>query len=129
MSEFELHQLIYEAINEARSSFDFWLTITLAALASGYYAFSKLDKTLQVIVVSTYAAVALAFLLRWLDAGSVVAKYTASLTNMDGMLPFEGPLSSVAFPLQTMIIIGGSLATTYYLLTIAPKPKGDEQDE
>ena len=115
MTEVELHQLLFEAIAEARSNFDFWLTATFAALVGGYYTFGTLEKPYRVLALTLYGFVALALLLRWLDASVVVQEYSRQLAGFESYVPYESPLSFAAWSLQTGLILIGSIGTLYFL--------------
>ncbi|MEM1404805.1 MAG: hypothetical protein AAGG55_15820 [Pseudomonadota bacterium] len=115
MSEAELHQLLFDAVAEARSNFDFWLSITFAVLVGGHYTFGRLNQRFRRLALSLYGFVALAFFLRWLDASSVVQEYTSQLDGLGSYVPFEQPVSHVAWALQSALIFVGSLAMLFFL--------------
>ena len=115
MTEFELQQLLYEAIAEARANFDFWLAVSFAVLVGGHYTFSDLSRGLRNVALTLYGLVSLALFMRWIDAALVILGHISDIEQLVGEAPFNTPLTEIAFPLQSGIIFVGSVAVIYFL--------------
>jgi len=114
MTEFELHELINETIVIAENNFEFWLTASFAVLVAGYFAVPNLLSGFQRIVFALYGLVSLVFLIRWLDMGFLIRRYSMELVELGGSAP--GTVgTNVAFVLQTLILIFGTIATICFL--------------
>ena len=116
MPELELHQLVFDAIEISNGAFEFWITITFAALVAGYYTFSGLTRGHQHIALILYGSVALVFIMRWFNATNIIFVYMTETAELGEVFPMTH-LSTPAWVLQTFVMIFGSLATIAFLRT------------
>jgi len=126
MSEFELHQLLYEAIAEGRAHFDWWLTVSFATLVAGHYTFANLTRSVQYVVLTLYSLVSIALILRWNDARLVIIEYITQLIEMDAYVPFNTGAALPATVLQAGIMFFGTLAIVIFAVRVQATTRNGE---
>ena len=116
MTEYELHDLIYEVISMAENNFEFWLTGSFAVLVAGYYTFSNLTVGLRRRLLILYGLISLVFLTRWIDAAFIIGEYYTDLEEQ-GLPGYPYTIGTgIAYLFQTGLMIFGTIAVISFLL-------------
>jgi hypothetical protein len=114
MTEYELQDIIFSSISEARAFFDFWLTVTCTALAVGYYALADIEQKYRSYVIVLYTIVAIVILARWFDASIMIASFNVELREL-GVKPKMTVFTQAIWLLQTVFMLVGTVLTIAFL--------------
>jgi hypothetical protein len=116
MSEYDLSSLIYSAMGQATSLFEFWLSASFALALVAYFAAGKLNGPLLKLLSIVYLLASIAFIFGWFSFSSQVSDYMA-LMEQDGYQTDH--FKSVSAYIHGVGILGvfatGTIGVLYYL--------------
>ncbi|MBO6506847.1 MAG: hypothetical protein JJ977_18770 [Kordiimonadaceae bacterium] len=118
LSQEAIFELYYEAIAFSDTVLQIWLTVTFAAIIALYIASPNMTRFLRILIVGLYSTSAVVLVGRWFIAVSHTVYYRELLAEQ-GMSPFPtgGGLVLLIGPLLMVLLVVGSLATVYFLVS------------
>ena len=108
----DLLQLVLTQRDSIDLQFQFWLTITFAAIAAGHVAGSKLQYGLRTLITGLYVLASAHLALRWSYDGGVGTRWVEELVRrgVDIGIPW------IAVYLRTGLMLLGTVSTAIFLM-------------
>ena len=97
-----------------------WLTITFGAILAIYFSIDHLTRFLRALVVGLYVMSSLTLITAWFNTTAHAAFFYGLLLAKEG-LGFPEPIFSWAAPMLIILIVTGTIATAYFLVTFKGK--------
>jgi hypothetical protein len=112
ISTADLVELLLMQRDSIDLQFQFWLTITFAAIAAGHVAGPRLQYGLRTLVTGLYVLASAHIALRWSYDGGVGSRWVAELVSrgVDIGIPW------VAVWLRTGLMLLGTVSTAVFLM-------------
>ncbi len=113
----ELTEIIFLARSSMDTQFQFWVSITFAALVAGFIAGDRLTQRMRYVAASLYALAALVLILRFFDAARTVVSVGDALREAGvTIFPGLGPVVVVLVVSRYLLFGLGTAAALYFLV-------------
>ena len=112
ISTADLLELVLMQRDSIDLQFQFWLTITFAAIAAGHVGGPRLPYGLRTLITGLYVLASVHLALRWTHDGSVGARWVDELVRrgVDMGIPW------IAVYLRTGLMLLGTVSTAIFLM-------------
>ena len=126
----ELTEIIFLARSSMDTQFQFWVSITFAAVVAGFIAGDRLTQRMRYVAASLYALAALVLILRFFDAARTVVSVGDALREAGvTIFPGVGPVVVVLVVSRYLLFGLGTAAALYFLVREKPEPSIKPLDE
>jgi hypothetical protein len=119
MSASEYYELVLQIEASIDAQFEFWLTVTFATVVATYMADNQLTRSLRAVIASAYLLASAVVTSRWYYDASKIVGLSETLDNQ-----YEAfPVPEVTIIARVLLVVGGSVATLYFVCFGFPQDK------
>ncbi|MBQ12828.1 MAG: hypothetical protein QGG67_14150 [Gammaproteobacteria bacterium] len=115
MTERELIETFFDALNMVNSNFEFWLTATFAFIMAIHFAGSQLSIMVKRFLQGLYLLAAVIFFSRFVAAATLLMSVVELIAEVGTEVLIQGPIpSNLIGILNLVVMITGTIGAVVY---------------